>query len=112
MSPFKSSTGLPENLAGFLCYLVPMISGAVLLSLEKRSRYVMFHALQSIMLFGVLIILYIAAGFVPLIGVFAALLLQLTGVVFWILLMLVSLQGRFYKVPYIGDWAEDQMRRL
>ncbi|MNL82686.1 Chloroplast import component protein (Tic20) [compost metagenome] len=52
------------------------------------------------------------AGFVPLIGVLAAMLLQLTGVVFWILLMLASLQGKFYKVPYIGDIAEDQMRRL
>ena len=27
MSPFKSSTGLPENLAATLCYLFPMVGG-------------------------------------------------------------------------------------
>ncbi|WP_433945320.1 DUF4870 domain-containing protein [Paenibacillus sp. SN-8-1] len=112
MSPFRSSTGLPENLAGFLCYLVPFAGGAIMLALEKRSRYVMFHALQSIILFGLLIVGHVVAGFVPLIGVLAAMLLQLTGAVFWVLLMLTALQGRFYKVPYIGDIAEDQMRRL
>ncbi|WP_068613979.1 MULTISPECIES: DUF4870 domain-containing protein [Paenibacillus] len=112
MSPFRSSTGIPENLAGFLCYFIPLVGGAVMLALEKRSRYVMFHALQSIMLFGSLIVGCTAAGFVPLIGAFAILILQLTGVVLWIVLMLASLQGRFYKVPYIGDFAEDQMRKL
>ncbi|USB33753.1 hypothetical protein [Paenibacillus sp. YPG26] len=112
MSPFRSSTGLPENLAGFLCYLIPFAGGAVMLALEKRSRYVMFHALQSIILFGLLALGHVAAGFVPLIGGLASMLLGLTGAVFWVLLMLASLMGRFYKVPLIGDIAEDQMRRL
>lgn len=83
-----------------------------MLALEKRSRYVMFHALQSIILFGLLIAGHMVAGFIPLIGMLFAMLLHLTGLVFWLLLMLAALQGKFYKVPYIGDIAEHQMRRL
>ncbi|MBP2001644.1 putative membrane protein [Paenibacillus shirakamiensis] len=112
MSPFKSSTGLPENLAGFLCYLVPFVGGAVFLALEKRSRYVMFHALQSLIVFGILILGHVASGFIPLLGSLIALLLQLIGVILWIVLMTAALQGKWYKVPYFGDAAESQMRRL
>lgn len=42
MSPFKSSTGLYENVAAFFCYLFAFVGGVVFLAVEKRSRFVLF----------------------------------------------------------------------
>jgi len=47
----KSSTGLDENVAGFLCYLFGFITGIVLLVVEKESRFVKFRAKQSTITF-------------------------------------------------------------
>src|SRR5690606_39472754 len=43
----RSSTGLEVNIAGLLCYLIPFLSGLLLLLLEKNSRFVKFHAMQD-----------------------------------------------------------------
>lgn len=112
LSPFKSSTGLSENFASFLCYLFAFIGGALFLAVEKRSRYVMFHSLQSLFLFGTLILGHLIAGFIPLVGVVVNMLLAVLGFSLWILLMLASLQGKWYKVPVVGDLAERQLRGL
>lgn len=112
LSPFKSSTGLPENLAATLCYLFPMVGGILFLALEKRSRYVIFHALQSLMTFAVLAIAHLLSGAVPIIGLLASALLALVGVVLWLVLMANAIQGKWYKLPWIGAIAERQMQRI
>ena len=45
----KSSTGLDENVAGLLSYIT-WILGLVFFLIEKDSRFVRFHAMQSILL--------------------------------------------------------------
>ncbi|WP_435923821.1 DUF4870 domain-containing protein [Paenibacillus sp. DYY-L-2] len=112
MSPFKSSTGLYENVAAFLCYLFAFVGGVVFLVLERRSRFVLFHALQSVILFAGLMVFHALAGFLPIIGVVVSLLLSLLGVVLWIVLMAASLQGRWLKLPWIGELAERQLNRM
>ena len=47
----RSSTGLDENVAGFLCYLFGFVTGIVFLVVEKESRFVKFHAMQSTITF-------------------------------------------------------------
>lgn len=112
MSPFKSSTGLPENLAAALCYLFPMVGGILFLSLEKRSRYVMFHALQSLFAYGILGMAHVLAGAVPIIGLLASALLALLGVLMWLILIFNAFQGKWFKLPWIGPFAEQQIQRL
>src|SRR6185503_17271571 len=46
----KSSTGLDENVAALLSYIVHFISGLVFFLIEKNSRLVRFHAMQAIIL--------------------------------------------------------------
>lgn len=112
MSPFKSSTGMPENLAAALCYLFPMVGGILFLALEKRSRYVMFHALQSLIAYGAVALLHLLAGAIPLIGMLASALLALIGVLLWLLLMFHAIQGHWFKLPYIGRFAEKQIIKM
>lgn len=112
MSPFKSSTGLYENVAAFLCYLFAFVGGVAFLIMEKRSRFVLFHALQSVILFAGLMAAHAAAGFLPIIGIVVGFLLHLLGIGLWLLLMLASLQGKWLKLPWIGEFAERQLSRM
>ncbi|MDR6724583.1 putative membrane protein [Paenibacillus amylolyticus] len=112
MSPIKSSSGLDENIAGMLCYLFTIVGGIVFLAVEKRSRFVMFHALQSVTVFGLIMVGHVLCTLLPLFGPLVSSLLSLLGVVVWLLMVVTSLQGKWLKLPWIGDFAEKQMRHL
>src|SRR5215510_5712421 len=50
----KSSTGLDENIAALLSYVFGWVSGLIFFLIEKDSRLVRFHAMQSL-LYNVLV---------------------------------------------------------
>jgi len=102
----KSSTGLEENIAGLLCYILTWLSGLVFFLIEKDSRFVKFHAMQSIITFVALIIVIWIANAIPLIGGVIAGLVGLLMLVLWIILMIKAYQGEKFKLPVIGDLAE------
>jgi len=112
MSPFKSSTGLPDNIAGALCYFFPYIGGIFFLAMEKRNRFVLFHALQSLITFCVLMIVHVLSGFIPFLGAFIGALTSLLGFAIWLLMIYHALCGRYYKLPWVGDVSESQLRHL
>jgi uncharacterized membrane protein len=106
--PSKSSTGLEPNIAGMLCYVLGALTGIVFLVIEKESRFVRFHAMQST-IFGVAwFVLNIVLSFIPVIGWMLRMIIGLGGLILWILLMLKAYQGQMYKLPVIGDIAEKQ----
>lgn len=93
-------------------YLMGFITGVIFLLLEKESKFVRFHAMQSTILFGGIFIINIALGFIPILGWLAGLLLSLFAFVMWIVCMWKSFQGEMYKVPYVGDLAEKQLVKM
>lgn len=101
----KSSTGLEENMAGLLCYVLGWITGLVFFLLEKESSTVKFHAMQSIILFGGLHIVCIILV-ITVVGGLLVPLLSLAGLILWIILMIKAFQGEKYKLPVVGDLAE------
>jgi uncharacterized membrane protein len=105
-----SSTGLDANLAGCLTYLLGFVTGIVFLVIEKRSNYVRFHAVQSILTFGSLMVLQVAAAVLPLVGGLLSMLIPPVSLILWVLLMVKALQGQRFKLPYLGDLAEEQAR--
>ena len=52
----KSSTGLDENVAALLSYIIHFISGLIFFLMEKNSRLVRFHAMQAIILGGLWVV--------------------------------------------------------
>ena len=44
----KTSTGIQENVAALLSYLVGWVTGLVFILLEQENKYVRYHAMQSI----------------------------------------------------------------
>ncbi|MBN1374778.1 MAG: DUF4870 domain-containing protein [Dehalococcoidia bacterium] len=102
----KSSTGLEENVAGLLCYVVGWITGLIFFLIEKDSKFVKFHGMQSIITFGGLMIVSWILANIPVIGWIIGLLLSVLAFVLWIVLMIKAYQGQKYKLPGIGDLAE------
>lgn len=101
-----TSTGMNQNLAGMLCYLAGWITGLIFFLIEKDNKFVRFHAMQSIITFGGLTMLFMVAGFIPIIGWMLFPVLGLVQLVLWILLMVKAYQGEQFKLPVIGDLAE------
>lgn len=102
----KSSTGLEANIAGLLCYVLGWVSGLVFILIEKESKFVRFHAIQSIYVFGALTIAIIILGWIPIIGWVISSLLWVLWIVLLIILMVKAYQGEKYKLPMVGDLAE------
>ena len=121
----KSSTGLDENIAALLSYVFGWLSGLIFFLIEKDSRLVRFHAMQSI-LFNVLIaigafVLWIVVFVLLLVfsqvsdalsglfGILATLLWLLFSVgllIAWIFCLIKAYQGQYFKLPIIGNFAE------
>ena len=102
----KTSTGLNENVAGLLCYVLGWISGVVFILIEPENKFVRFHAIQSIVTFGVLNVVGFILNWIPVIGGFVSWVISVLGFILWIVLMVKAYQGTKYKLPWAGDFAE------
>lgn len=102
----KTSMGLDENVAGLLCYVLGWITGLVFFLIEPNNKFVRFHAIQSMVVFGALTVAGIIFGFVPVIGGFVSWVIYVLGIILWIILMVKAYQGNRYKLPISGDIAE------
>ena len=105
----KTSTGLQANVAGLLCYVLGWISGLVFILIEKDNKFVRFHAMQSIIVFGTITIASIVLSWIPLLGAVISALLSILALVLWILLMIKAFQGQEYMVPWAGNLARKQL---
>lgn len=108
----KTSSGMDENMAGFLCYLVGFITGIIFLVTEKENQFVRYHAMQSIITFGGLFVINIVLGMIPILGWLAMLFMVPLTFIVWIVLMLKAFNGKLYKLPIAGNIAEKQLNQM
>ncbi|OGG03820.1 hypothetical protein A2W14_04730 [Candidatus Gottesmanbacteria bacterium RBG_16_37_8] len=105
-----------EKLMGAAAYLLGPITGIVLLLMEKKNGYVRFHAMQSTIVFGAIILFNIALGIVPILGWLVALILSpiimIGSFVLWLFLMWKAYSGEKFKLPYFGNLAEKQLEKM
>ncbi len=110
-----SAGGLTDNVAGMLAY-VTFIPAIIFLVIEpyNKSRFVRFHAFQSIFLAVAMIAISIALSvfsFIPILGLMLLplhLLIWLGFFALWIVLLIKANSGQMWKLPFIGDMAEKQ----
>jgi len=110
-----AAAGLTDNVAGLLAYLfIPAIAFLVLEPYNKK-RFIRFHSFQCIFLAIAMTVLGIALGVlwhIPFLGwlVFFLLwpLVTLAELILWLFLMYKAYQGEMFKLPVIGDMAEQQ----
>jgi uncharacterized membrane protein len=102
----RSLKDLSPNVAALLCYVGGWISGIVFLVLEQKNHYVRFHAIQSIVVFGILTLAGAVLGSIPVIGFGFRWAVWITGFIFWIILMVKAYNGDYFKMPWAGNFAE------
>jgi uncharacterized membrane protein len=115
-----TNLGMAPNVAGLLCYVpccIGLVFSVVAVIVEKQSRFVRFHALQSLLLHGVFIVLAIAVQILNavlavtglgILGVLIGLLGLLVGLGFLgitIFLMVKANAGEELELPVIGPMA-------
>ena len=90
LDPQNPTAGISENLAGLLCYVLGWLTGLIFILIDKRP-FVRFRFGWSMgfMLHG---------------------LLNIAGLVAWIICMVKAFKGERYKLPIIGDMAENYAR--
>lgn len=114
-----ASTGLDENVAGVLCYVLGWITGLIFFLIDKRP-FVRFHAAQSLVTFGGLHVIQIILAFtvggsmfmggffhMGLIVWFVYAILGLVSFIVWILCMVKAFQHERFELPFVGDIAEN-----
>jgi len=113
-----AQSGMDENVAGLLCYVLGWLTGIIFFLIDKRP-FVRFHAAQSIVVFGGLHVIYIVIGFMfgagmmmfggfGAFGLLSALygLLGLVWFILWVLLMVKAYQGEKFEVPVAAGIAK------
>ena len=121
----KSSTGIEENIAALLSYVFGWVSGLIFFLIEKDSRLVRFHAMQSILLTAAATVVGVVLWIVSMIlAIISAMLPDILGSLIWIVIVLLvcafylgiliawilclvkAFQSQYFKLPVIGNFAE------
>ena len=106
----KSTTGFDPNVAAALSYVLGWITGLAFVVLERDSKFVRFHAMQSTIVFLALSVLVVVLQAIPILGMLIAVFLVIPfSAVLWLVLMFKAYQGERFKVPVAGDMAEQRL---
>lgn len=111
----SGASDLKSNVAAMLCYPLSFLTGIIFLVLSpyNRDRFIKFHAYQSIFFFVTLFVANIVLGIFlpwPLERTMAAL-LRLAFLVGTGFSMYKAYQGEKFKLPLIGEFAEQQANK-
>lgn len=130
----KTSLGLDSNVGAMLCYIanfvccLGIILSIVFLVTEKEDRFVKFHAVQSLLLLGVAVVLGIV---VTILGIVLRLVLGMADLalisffvilglrvilfaifaVIWIIAGIKAYGKQWFKLPFIGDLASNMVNK-
>lgn len=120
MSNPETNVGVAPNVGGLLCYVpccIGLIFSIVVAVVEKQSKFVRFHAFQSLLFHAVAIVLAFGLqAAVVLLGTVAGPLAGLLGLLGFplgivllgvaIFMMIKANGNEEYKLPVIGDMAK------
>jgi uncharacterized membrane protein len=115
------SSGMTDNVAAALCYLLGIITGVLFLVLEpyNRNKTIRFHAFQSIFFWVACVVLSIVFSIlfgilvhIPVLGALVALalwpLFGLAMLAVWLFMMYKAYNNEKFMLPVIGELAQKQ----
>jgi uncharacterized membrane protein len=113
----ESSTRLPPRIGALLAYFAWWVTGALMLLVERRDRYVRFHAAQSLVGLGMAWLLgaavYVLAFAVLSVSAtwFTAMLwlamgIWAAGVGLWVVSLVMVIRGERWRMPLAAGIAD------
>ncbi|MFL5693562.1 MAG: DUF4870 domain-containing protein [Ktedonobacteraceae bacterium] len=125
-----TSTGLSGRTEALLSYLLGWVSGLIFFLIERKNRFVRFHAAQSFVFFGLVSVVFIVLrligylisiipflggllGFVlnPVLACLTFIILIPAGLI-WLFLMVQAYRGVTVRLPFFGNYAESLVERF
>ena len=124
----KSALGLDANVAAGLCYVanfvcyLGIVMAIIVLVTDKVNKLARFHAAQSLLLIAANLVLVLPGYFIAvalmaigssittILGGLVGLVVMVIGLaifVFFIISAIKAFQGEIYKVPVIGNYADN-----
>ena len=104
-------SGFEPHVAAAVAYAAGLISGLILLVIEKDDRFVRFHAMQSTLTFSGVLVAHLVLTGLPLVGRLLYWPFIVGVTMLWLFLMTQAFMGKVYKLPYVGDLAEQELAR-
>jgi uncharacterized membrane protein len=119
-TPTQTNLGVQSNVGGLLCYVpccIGLIFSVVAVIVEKQSRFLRFHAFQSLLLHGAGLVLAIAlqvfnvmlallhVGLLSLVVSLVGLLVGVGLLILQIVLMVKAYGNDEMSLPVIGEMA-------
>jgi uncharacterized membrane protein len=118
--PKPNKSGFTDNSLGAIAYItvVPAVF-FLAISPYNKSAYVRFHAWQSTVFSAVTFILFLVLSLFPVLNTYlesiAFMGLYLLVLILWALVSIwcaiKALNGKLFKLPVIGPWAERQSKK-
>jgi uncharacterized membrane protein len=99
--------GLSETAAGVIAYIT-IIPAIIFLVMDpyNRSPFIRFHAWQSIFFAIAVAIVHFVLTVIPILGWILMVPVGLAFLILWIFVMIKASKGERYKIPFIGNFAE------
>jgi len=118
----QTNLGMAPNMAALLCWVpccIGTIFSIVVAIVEKESKFVRFHAFQSLLFHGAVIVIYVALSVLSM--ALAVVHLGIVGLLIWVIEILVGVaylgvsilmiikanSGEEYELPTIGRMARN-----
>ena len=123
--PYAPIVPFGLRLAAAISYVFGWATGFIFfLFAEKHNRFVRFHALQSFLFFGGISVLgFFVGNFINFamsneLGIvfygpawIIFILLMLMAIAGWFMGIINALRGRYYKMPFVGDFVEQYINK-
>jgi uncharacterized membrane protein len=127
MSGGKTALGLDNNIGALICYVgnlvcaLGLIYSIIVLVTDKTNKLPRFHAMQSILLSAVSLIVFLPGYFIAVaFFLMNSTITSLLGSLLWLVLVVIGLalfvfmiiaavkafNGETYKIPVIGNFAD------
>lgn len=115
MAETKSGSGLEPNVAALLAWIFAPLTSVIFLITDKDDKFIKFHALQSLIFslvaYVVVFVLYFVLTLVTFgIGGFCCMPIFFVPLGVQIYAGIKAYNNEMYKLPVVGDWAEQQMK--
>jgi uncharacterized membrane protein len=105
----KTASGFDQNVAAALCYSLGWITGLLFYLTEPRNKFVRFHALQAMLVFGTACVVFILCLSIPILGWILSIFVFYGSAALWLILMFKAYQGERFKLPIVGPMAEERI---
>ena len=117
-----TTTGLNARTEALLSYALWWFSGLIFFLIERKNRFVRFHAAQSFIFFGgvsVLLSILHFISIIPILGfllglplAFATTVITILAIIVWLFMMFQAYRGVYFRLPFVSGYADRLVDRF